>query len=157
MAMSGDSKFWFFFGGIWLLCGLGFLVSSLGALLFVDRAAMNNPNLLWPFLAAGIVITAAGGFIVYRARTTAARDRRLLEAGIERRATVTDIRRSAIDINRQARWHVVYRYEYSIGQPLQGESRALSGDAVADFKPGDKVLIKVDPERPQDSLFLGPA
>lgn len=155
--MGGDTRFWTFFGAIWLLCGLGFLFSGLGALLFVDRATMDNPDLLWPFLAAGVLLSAVGGVIIYRARAVAARDRRLMESGIELTATVIDIRRSAIDINRQARWHLVYRYEYSGGQPLQGESRALQGEAVADFKPGDKVLVRVDPERPQESLFVGAA
>jgi Protein of unknown function (DUF3592) len=155
--MGGDTRFWFFFGGIWLLCGVGFLASSLGGLLFVDPAALDQPALLWLFLAAGIAISAVGGFIIHRAWTIAVRDRRLMQSGVERAATVLDIRRSAIDINRQARWHIVYRYEYGTGQPLQGESRALPGDAVADFKPGDRVRIKVDPQRPEQSLFLGGA
>jgi hypothetical protein len=29
--------------------------------------------------------------------------------------------------------------------------------AMADFKPGDRVTIKVDPRRPEESLFLGAA
>jgi hypothetical protein len=31
------------------------------------------------------------------------------------------------------------------------------GEAVWAFKPGDQVLIKVDPQKPEDSLFLGVA
>jgi hypothetical protein len=62
-----------------------------------------------------------------------------------------------IEINRQTRWHVVYRYEYTKGRPLEGKSRALPGEEVWGFKPGDKVSIKVDPHRPEESLFLGSA
>ena len=69
---------------------------------------------------------------------------------------MTDIRRSAIEINRQARWNVCFRYEYA-GRKFTGESRALPGETVADFKPGDRVKIKVDPGQPEESLFLGRA
>ena len=156
-AMGGDSKFWVFFGSIWLTVGLGFAIVSLGALLFVDPADMNDPGLLWAFLPVGLILTAVGGYIVRRALATAARDKRLLESGIQLTATVTDIRRSPIDINRQARWYVLYRYEYTAGRRLEGKSRALSSAAVEGFRPGDPVLIRVDPGRPEESLFLGTA
>lgn len=155
--MGGDSKFWVFFGSIWLIVGLGFAVVSFGALLFVDPAEMDEPGLLWVFLPVGLVLTAVGGYIVRRALATAARDKRLMQSGIQLTATVTEIRRSPIDINRQARWHVHYRYEYSAGRSFEGRSRALSGGAVEGFKPGDQVLIKADPRQVEESLFLGTA
>ena len=155
--MGGDSRFWIFFGGIWLLVGLGFAVISLGALLFADPAGMDEPGLLWVFLPVGLILAGVGGYIVRRALAIAARDKRLMESGIQLTATVTDIRRSPIDINRQARWHVHYRYEYTAGRPLEGRSRALSSAAVEGFRPGDQVFVKVDPRRPEDSLFLGAA
>ena len=31
----------------------------------------------------------------------------------------------------------------------------MAGELVADFKPGERVNIKVDPRTPEDSLFLG--
>jgi hypothetical protein len=155
--MGGDGKFWFFFGGIWLIVGLGFAVVSLGALMFADPSDINEPGLLWVFLLVGLVLTAAGGFIVRRALVLAARDKRLMQAGIQITATVTDIHRSPIDINRQARWHVLYRYEYTAGQSLEGKSRPLPADAAEGFRPGDQVLIKVDPRRPEQSLFVGTA
>jgi len=155
--MGGDSKFWVLFGGIWLIVGLGFAVVSLGALLFVDPSEMNEPGLLWVFLPVGLVLTAVGGYIVRRALVTAARDKRLMRSGMQIIATVTDIRRSPININRQARWHVLYRYEYTAGRSLEGKSGPLAGDAVEGFRPGVQVLIKVDPRRPEKSLFLGTA
>ncbi|MGE0165344.1 MAG: DUF3592 domain-containing protein [Dongiaceae bacterium] len=153
--MGGDSKFWMFFGAIWLLVGLGFAVVSLGALLFADPADMDDPALLWVFLPVGLVLGAVGGFIIRRALMIAARDKRLMQSGIQLTATVTDVRRSPIDINRQARWHVHYRYDYSAGRSFEGRSRALPGETVESFKPGDSVLIKVDPRQPAESLFLG--
>lgn len=156
-AMGGDSRFWVFFGGIWLLVGAGFAVVSLGALLFADPATMDDPSLLWVFLPVGVVLAAVGAYVVRRALAAAARDRRLMRSGIQLTATVTDIRRSPIDINRQARWHVHYRYEFTAGRPLEGRSRALSSAAAEGFRPGDQVSVKVDPRQPEESLFLGAA
>ena len=48
-------------------------------------------------------------------------------------------------------------YEYTKGRPLEGKSRALSAEDVLGFRPGDTVQIKVDPQKPEDSLFLGAA
>jgi hypothetical protein len=62
-----------------------------------------------------------------------------------------------IEINRQTRWHVIYRYEYQKGRPFEGKSRALPGEDVWGFKPGDTVQIKVDPHKPEESLFIGKA
>jgi len=156
--MSGDTRFWFLFGGIWLIVGVGFLASSLGMNLFIDPAALNqDAPPLWVFGAAGLAAAVAGGIVISLARTAAARAKRLMQSGVQLTATVIDIRRSMIDINRQTRWHVVYRYEYSKGRPLEGKSQALPGETVWAFKPGDKVLIKVDPQKPEESLFLGAA
>jgi len=33
----------------------------------------------------------------------------------------------------------------------------MSGDIISDFKPGDRVRIKIDPSKPEDSLFVGRA
>jgi hypothetical protein len=134
---------------------MGFAVGGLGALLTGARTEFDEPVLLWIFLPVGLILTAVGGYILRRALTTAARDNRLIQSGIQ--LTVTDIRRSPIEINRQARWHVHYRYEYNTGRSFEGRSRALSGGVVEGFKPGDSVLIKVDPRQPEESVFLGAA
>lgn len=155
--MAGDGRFWMLFGAIWLLIGLLFVVASLAALLLVDRAAFDEPALIWVFLGVGLAATVAGGAVVGRARRARARDRRLARSGVPLKATVTAIRRSAITINNQPRWHLRYRYEYTAGQPLEGESRALPAAAVAGLAPGDIVLVKADPRRPADSLFVGRA
>ena len=155
--MSGDNRFWVLFGGIWLVVGVCFVAASLGVNLFADPAMLNQDVPLWLFFLLGLVCAGAGGAIIYFARNAAARDRRLMQSGVQLTATVIDIRRSMIDINRQTRWHVVYRYEYTKGRPLEGKSRALPGEAVWAFKPGDKVLIKVDPGKAEESLFLGAA
>ena len=155
--MGGDKGFWYLFGGIWFVVGASFVLMSLGVNAFVDPAAMNADGPpLWVFTLAGLAMLGAGGFIIYRAREAAARDKRLIETGLSLTATVTDIRESPIKINRQIRWNVCYRYEFN-DRKLEGKSRALPGPQVADFKPGQTVNIKLDPTKPEDSLFLGAA
>jgi hypothetical protein len=146
--------FWYLFGGIWLFVGIAFIAAVFGVNLFAnpDQLQGGSP---WLFAAAGVVATAAGGAILYFARKAVVRDRRLMQVGVPLTATVIDIRRSMIDVNRQARWHVVYRYEYEQGRPLEGKSRALAAEDVLGFRPGDAVQIKVDPQKPGESLFIG--
>jgi Protein of unknown function (DUF3592) len=153
--MGGDWFFWLLFGGIWLFVGVAFLAATAAVNLFADPNTLNQDTPLWVFGAVGFVSSIAGGTIIYYARKAAARDQRLMQFGVQFTATVIDLRRSIIEINRQTRWHVVYRYEYTKGRPLEGKSRALPGEEVWGFKPGDKVSIKVDPQSPEESLFLG--
>lgn len=154
---ASGHRFWMLFGGICLICGVSFLAVSAGVLLLGQPLDGEQTIVLSAFLAAGVAIAAVGGVIVQRARAAAARDRRLMRSGIELPATVTEIRRSAIDINREPRWHVRYRYEYSDAEAFEAESRALPWDAVEGLHPGDKVRIKVDLRQPAESLFVGPA
>lgn len=154
--MGGNLHFWYLFGGIWLLVGVGFIAASLGVNLFADPDHLKGGS-PWLFAVAGVVAATAGGAIIYFTRKAAARDRRLMQSGVQLTATVIDIRRSMIDINRQTRWHVVYRYEHTKGRSLEGKSRALLAEDVLGFKPGDTVQIKVDPQKPEESPFLGAA
>lgn len=154
--MVGDNRFWLLFGGLWLLVGGLFVVVSLGIMLIADPASMNKDLPVWAFTLVGLAACAAGGFVIMRSRKTAAHDRRLMESGKPLGATVVEIRLSPIRINREQRWHVVYRYEDG-GRTLQGQSRMLDSEDVEAFKPGDRVRIQIDPLKPEDSLFLGAA
>lgn len=73
------------------------------------------------FALAGLAASGFGGFILRRTLIAAARERRLLQSGIALTAIVTDIRRSLIDINRETRWCVCYRYDHA-GRTFTGES-----------------------------------
>ncbi len=153
--MGGDTRFFYFFGGIWLAVGASMAVAGLGLPHLLDSATTDTDELPpWVLMLVGLAIGAAGAGIIGWARRRAAHDRRLMEAGLGVDATVTDIVESPLRINRQTRWNVCYRYEFN-GRKLEGKSRALPGPEVADFKPGLRVRIKVDPRQPGDSLFLG--
>jgi hypothetical protein len=155
LAMGGDRFFWLLFGGIWLFVGVAFLAATAGVNLFADPAAINQDTPLWVFFAAGLAASAFGGFILRRTLVASARERRLMQTGVQVPATVTDVKRSLVEINRQTRWYVCYRYDYG-GRMLTGESGNMPGEMVADFKPGDRVSIKVDPQKAEESLFIGP-
>jgi Co/Zn/Cd efflux system component len=152
--MGSDRSFWLLFGGIWLFVGVAFLAATAGINLFADPAALNTDTPLWLFALAGLACCGFGAFILRRSVVAMRRERRLRQAGIPVTAIVTDVRRSLIEINRQTRWIVCFRYDFA-GSALTGESGAMHGVEVADFKPGDRVTIKVDPQQPEDSLFLG--
>jgi hypothetical protein len=153
--MGGDRGFWLFFGGIFFAVGVGFLLGAAGVNVFADPNQLDGAP-AWVFALAGLAASGFGGFIVRRALLDRAREKRLMRTGVPVSATVRDVRRSRVEINRRSRWYVCYRYEYD-GRKLTGESHSMAGEWVADFKPGDAVQIKVDPGRPEDSLFMGPA
>jgi uncharacterized SAM-binding protein YcdF (DUF218 family) len=153
--MTGDSRFWILFGGIWLVVGVAFLAATAGVNLFADPNQLDGAP-PWIFALAGVAAILFGGFILRRTLIASARERRLMQSGIPISATVTDVRRSLVEINRQTRWYVCYRYDYD-GRTLTGESGNMPGDMVMDFKPGGRVRIKVDPQKPEESLFVGKA
>ena len=153
--MGGDRVFWLFFGGIFLAVGLAFLFAAAGVNLFADPQQLDGaPS--WVFALAGLAASGFGGFILRKTLLDRAREKRLMERGLPVAATVTDVHRSRIEINRRSRWYVAYRYDYG-GRKLTGESHSSPAEWVLDFKPGDAVQIKVDPAKPEDSLFMGPA
>jgi hypothetical protein len=153
--MARRSWFGILFGGLWLFCGTVFVLLSLVGILLAPPA--DEVGWTWALVAAGFAMALAGGLLFHRGLFGPARDRRLLRSGIQVTATVTDLRRSPVTINRQERWHVHYRYEYTAGRTLEGRSRALPSDAVIGFRPGGQVLVKVDPRQPEKSLFVGVA
>ena len=148
----GANRFWILFGALCLFLGIAFIAATLGMNVFAGSAARSAGD-TWLLAIVGIAASGAGAGILYFARAAVARDRRLMQSGVDLVATVADIRRSAIVINEQVLWHVRYRYEYA-GRAMEGESQALPGDAVQGYRPGDRVNIKVDPQRPEESLFL---
>ena len=150
-----DEKFWYFFGGIFLLVGLGFIGLSLGVNVFADPGMLDKGTPIWVFALAGVAMSGAGGGLIYYVRAAGQRDVRLMLTGVELKATVSDVRRSNISVNRQTRWLVCYSYEYPPGQKRQGHSRAMLGEAVMGYRPGDQVNIRCDPLKPEASLFLG--
>jgi len=151
--MGSDRRFWLLFGGIFLVVGICFIAASLGINLFADPNGLNGAP-PWVFALAGLAAGTFSAFILRRTLLASARERRLIQTGIQVHATVSDVRRSLVEINRQSRWYVCYSYNYA-GRAFTGESNPMPGEMVMEFKPGDRITIKVDPRKPEDSLFVG--
>jgi hypothetical protein len=156
MIASTDKLFWMLFGGVWMLVAIAFIAGAFGVNMFSNPNQLEGGSPLL-FAAMGIGMLVAGGGVIYLSRRAAVRETRLMQVGMPVTARVLDVRRSRIEINRQSRWIVEYRYEYPKGRELEGKSGGLLADDVWDFKPGDQVQIKVDPQKPEDSIFLGKA
>src|SRR5215207_4005041 len=103
--MGSDRRFWLLFGGIWLAVGLGFVAISIG-LRWTSNLIDALPWLLWVFLVVGLACAGAGAGVIYWANVRAARAKRLLDSGIPLFATVIGIRRSAMEMNEEPRFHV---------------------------------------------------
>ena len=156
MIASTDKLFWMLFGGVWMLVAIAFIAGAFGVNMFSNPNQLEGGSPLL-FAAMGIGMLVAGGGVIYLSRRAAVCETRLMQVGMPVTARVLDVRRSRIEINRQSRWIVEYRYEYPKGRELEGKSGGLLADDVWDFKPGDQVQIKVDPQKPEDSIFLGKA
>jgi hypothetical protein len=155
MLMGGaDSRFWMFFGGVWLLVGTAWLLGALAALVFFGGAG-KPPALLAAFAGVGLVLGAAGGTLVTLAWRAMARERRLKAAGLRLAAKVVEIRPGKVRINREPRWILRYRYGYAGGEEHEGESAPLSADEARKWQPGESGAIMVDPRDPRRSLWLG--
>ena len=152
--MNEDRFFWLFFGGIFLLVGLGFLLGASAALLGIFDTG-NEAGVLLAFVGAGAILSGVGGVIVYRTLRRASEARRLRATGIQIKAIVIDVRKSGLFVNDEPRWIVRYRYRYSGGEEHIGESPSLSPERALKWRPGDDAVIVVDPREPSTSLWLG--
>ena len=155
--MGVDTRFWILFGSMWLIVGLAFIGAGVALHVSADPDMWIGSPPTWIFGAIGLPFAVTGGMMILYARNALSRDLRVMQLGHDLTATVIDIRKSAIEINRQTRWLVVYRYQDPTGRQFEGKSRAVLGDAVAELKPGDKVSIRIDAANPAQSIFLGRA
>ena len=143
---------WYVFGVALALAGAVTLAAGLILATQADEGAV--PTLLvLPFVLLSLAIAAIGIASLARGRAAAAQGRRLAESGIRLKATVTDVRRTWLIVNNQARWRVAYRYEYPAGSQRQGRSAYLRPAEAERFKAGDVVGVLVDSRAPGTSML----
>lgn len=152
--MGGDRLFWYFFSGVLVILGAGFLFGGTVGTFNAAPAAGDHGAPPWIFAVIGLPLGAAGVYLFRRTMREAAHDRHLMQSGFAQTATITEVRESRIRINRQPRWNVIYRYEYA-GRTYDGESRMFDERLASQFAAGGIVQIKLDPANPGDSVFLG--
>ena len=80
---------------------------------------------------------------------------RVAKRGVDVTATVLDVAPTGDMINRVPQWRVRYEFRDRQGRAQTGASDLLAPQEAAEWRPAEKIVIRFDPERPQDSLWLG--
>jgi hypothetical protein len=80
---------------------------------------------------------------------------RVQNRGADAAATVLEVVPTGVMINRVPQWQLRYEFRDRQGRVHTGTSDSLTPHEAADWRPSDRGVIRFDPARPQDSLWLG--
>lgn len=151
-------RFEVWFGGLFLAIGGGALLMA--AILYLVRG--SDPGIgsrIWAFLLSpltiGTIFSALGAVYLARGLRKVRREERLRQHGTTTEATVTAIEETHTRVNRRPLWWVRYVYEDLHGASREGESGYLSVEEAQSYRVGERALIRYDPERPAESIWLG--
>lgn len=134
------------FGAIWLVAGVMFLVIGTGI-------AVRDGT--WAQIVAGLIITAVGGTILQRALQRIRLEDHLRREGLTAEAEVIGVDQTGMRYNKRWQWKVVYEYVDRAGARQHGSSGYLDPDEAAEWQVGDKGMIRIDPARPERSIWIG--
>ncbi len=109
------------------------------------------------FLIAGVVLGLIGGVIVYRAIAAIRKARRLMQVGIPVDATVTEVVETNVSYRRRQQFKVRYSYVDSRGGTHEGDSGYMDYEEASLWNRGDIARVRYDPDRPEESHWLGAA
>lgn len=107
------------------------------------------------FLLVGLTITGAGGVLVVRALRHILEARRLLRLGRATAASVIGVDATNITVNGRQQFKVRYSYRDRQDRTHEGDSGYLGRQEAARWNPGDRVSIRYDPNRPDESVWIG--
>jgi hypothetical protein len=121
-----------------------------------NRLAPGTPVALpVVFLLVGLVVSAVGAVLSLRALRRIFEERRVLGYGRSTVATVTEIEETNITVNGRQQFKVRFSYRDEQGGVHVGDSGYLNWDEAARWALGDKVAIRYDRGRPEESVWLG--
>jgi hypothetical protein len=106
-------------------------------------------------LLVGLVIAGAGAVVFVRALRGILEARRLLRLGRATVAAVIRIDETNVTVNGRQQFKVRYSYRDQQDRTHEGDSGYLDWDEAMHWKPGDRVAIRYDPGRPDESLWIG--
>jgi uncharacterized protein DUF3592 len=109
------------------------------------------------FLIAGVVLVGIGGVLVIRSMRAIAKARRLLRVGVPVDATVTSVEATNVSYRRRQQFRVRFTYADGQGATHEGDSGYLDFEEANLWTPGDVVRVRFDPEKPDESHWLGAA
>lgn len=108
------------------------------------------------FTAMGGFFGGLGGFILLQARNSMQIRRRLQHEGVTTTATVSEVRAANMRINGVQQLAVHYEYQDERGRSHTGKE-AFSPEEAGRWKEGDRVTIRYDRRRPDQSTWVGTA
>jgi Protein of unknown function (DUF3592) len=103
----------------------------------------------------GVVVAVAGAFLFGRALRGILEARRVLRLGRSTVATVIAVEETNISVNGRQQFKVRYSFRDERNQPHEGDSGYLGWTDAASWKPGQSVAIRYDPDRPNESVWIG--
>lgn len=105
------------------------------------------------FGGLGGAFTIAGAVIFSFGLRGSRRRRRLHETGMTADGAVTGVKATKVKINRQAQGRVLYEFRDDRGELRRGQSDYMPIDTAMEWKAGDRITIRYDRQRPQDSIW----
>jgi hypothetical protein len=155
--MITPQNFWLFFGGIWLLAGVIFLVIGIVNHLY-GTPGRGPDNGLDPliFTGVGLVLTAVGGTLVFKALAKRKLDDELRRRGMPAEATITEVAPARIEINQVQQWAIHYQYQDAYGKS-HSDSRIIAPEEAPQWQTGQKIAVRYDSQRPHLHVWIDPA
>ena len=119
----------------------------------VARAPRDVPLAFVAALTGGLALL--GLWMLSRGAQEIWRRVRLYRHGQPAEATVVAVRETNVAINRRLQWAIDFTYLDHLGQPHNGSSEPLAPAEAFEWQEGDKAIIRFDPQRPADSVWVG--
>lgn len=102
----------------------------------------------------GGIFTSLGGFILVRTRSRLQTTRRLQREGITTTATISEVHAANMRINGVQQIAVRYEYQDERGRAHTGKD-TFPPEEAGQWKEGDRVTIRYDRRRPDQSIWVG--
>lgn len=120
------------------------------------RVAQDSKELLLGAIAAVMApLAVLGLWLLGRGGRDVWRRMRLYRHGRPAEAIVTAVRETNLSINRQIQWAIDFAFPDHLGQTQRGTSTPMPAWQALEWKEGDKGMVRFDPSRPADSVWLG--
>ena len=107
-------------------------------------------------IVLGSVFGVVGGFFFVRSGTKVLRQWSILRAGDAVQGTITAIAPTNVEVNNVRQWEVRYQYRDHLSRIHEGTSDALAPGEAGTLAVGDKVNIRFDRERSEESVLESP-
>ena len=118
--------------------------------------ALGEYSTVWVTLPMGVVFTFIGVVCLGIAVRQTMFEGRLRRHGVLTEATVTDVVRANVQIDRVWQARVGYQFSDEIGNRQEGHSPLMPEPDAAQWTAGRRVYVKYDRTRPSTSLWIGP-